>query len=176
MVYAHLLSMYKRFFLALFTIMLVCVSAKAQIKPVIKKIHAYRQGTVQGIPPAGNDERKPTYNYWIYIETSAKISVADIWISGKRFSVKTEPITKTPVLKINYNAPGGTDSIILVPQTKYKVMLIYPSGKIKDSAIGSRYVSGLIRKSELVIGYFWKGKKYFAPIKVFTGLDPDISQ
>ena len=176
MVYAHLLGMYNRFFLVLFTAILVCVSAKAQIKPVIKKIHAYQQGTVQGIPPAGNDERKPAYNYWIYIETSGKISVADIWISGKRFSVKTEPVRKTPVLKINYNAPDGSDSVVLVPETKNCVMLIYPSGKIKDSAIGSKYVSGLIKKSELVIGYFWKGKKYFAPVKAFTSLDPDIAQ
>src|SRR5687767_15701281 len=87
--------MYKRFFLAMFPVILLCISAKAQVKPVIKKIHAYRQATVPGIPPAGNDERKPTYNYWIYIETSGKISVADIWISGKRFSVKTEPVMKT---------------------------------------------------------------------------------
>src|SRR5687767_4474588 len=168
--------MYKRFFLAMFPVILLCISAKAQVKPVIKKIHAYRQATVPGIPPAGNDERKPTYNYWIYIETSGKISVADIWISGKRFSVKTEPIMKTPVIKINYNATNGTDTVIMVPETKNYVMLIYPSGKIKDSAIGSKYVSGLIKKSELVIGYFWRGKKYFAPVKAFTSLEPDIGQ
>ena len=170
--------MYKRFFLALYTVIPVCISATAQIKPVIKKIYAYRQATVPGIPPAGNAERKPTYNYWIYIETlkSEKISVADIWISGKRFSVKTEPVTKTPVMKINYYAANGTDTVILVPETKYNVMLIYPSEKIKDSSIGSKYVSGLIKKSELVIGYFWKGKKYFAPVKAFISLEPDISQ
>jgi|SRR5687767_8676341 len=168
--------MYKRFFLAMFPVMLVCISAKAQIKPVIKKIHAYRQGTVPGIPPSGNAERNPTYNYWIYIETSGKITVTDIWISGKRFSVKKEPVMKTPVMKINYNAANGTDTITMVPETKYNVMLIYPSGKIKDSAIGSKYVSGLIKKSELVIGYFWKGNKYFAPVKAFTSLEPDIAQ
>lgn len=167
--------MYKRFFITLYTVILVCISATAQIKPVIKKIHAYRQATTPGIPPAGNAERIPTYNYWIYIENSGKISVADIWISGKRFSVKTEPVKKTPVMKINYNAPNGTDTAILVPETKYNVMLIYPSGKIKDSSIGSKYVSGIIKKSELVIGYFWKGKKYFAPVKAFISLEPDIS-
>lgn len=155
--------------------MAVCITATAQVKPVIKKIFAYRQATVPGIPPAGNAERKPTYNYWIYIENSEKISVADIWISGKRFSVKTEPVTKTPVMKINYNGSSGVDTVTLVPASRYNVMLIYPSGKIKDSSIGSKYVSGLIKKSELVIGYFWKGKKYFAPIKAFISLEPDIS-
>jgi len=176
--------MNKRFFITLYTVILVCISATAQVKPVIKKIHSYRQATTPGIPPAGNDERKPTYNYWIYIETlaqypggkSGKITVADIWISGKRFSVKSEAITKTPVMKINYNAPNGTDTVFLVPETRYNVILIYPSGKIKDSSIGSKYVSGLIKNSELVIGYFWKGKKYFAPVKTFITLEPDIGQ
>jgi hypothetical protein len=167
--------MYKRLFLALYTVIAVCLSATAQIKPVIKKIHAYRQATVPGIPPAGNAERKPTYNYWIYIENSGKISVVDIWISGKRFSVKTEPVTKTPVMKLNYNGASGVDTVTLVPESRYNVMLIYPSGKIKDSSIGSKYVSGIIKKSELVIGYFWKGKKYFAPVKAFISLEPDIS-
>ena len=176
--------MYKRFFIALYTVIFVCTSTKAQIKPVIKKIHAYRQATVPGIPPAENIERKPTYNYWIYIETlaqqqggkSGKISVADIWISGKRFSVKNEPVTKLPVMKINYNAANGTDTVTLVPETKHNVILIYPSGKIKDSPICSKYVSGLIKKSELVIGYFLNGKKYFAPVKAFVSLEPDIGQ
>ena len=170
--------MYKRYFLALYTVIAVCITATAQIKPVIKKIFAYRQTTVPGIPPAGNAERKPTYNYWIYIENSGKsekFSVADIWISGKRFSVKTEPVTKTPVMKLNYNGASRVDTVILVPESRYNVMLIYPSGKIRDSSIGSKYVSGLIKKSELVIGYFWKGKKYFAPIKAFISLEPDIS-
>ena len=167
--------MYKRIFLALYTVFPVCITATAQVKPVIKKIHAYRQATVPGIPPAGNAERKPTYNYWIYVENSEKISVADIWISGKRFSVQTEPVTKTPVIKHNYDGSSGVDTVILVPESRYNVMLVYPSGKIKDSSIGSKYVSGLLKKSELVIGYFWKGKKYFAPVKAFISLEPDIS-
>ena len=170
--------MNKRIFLAFYPVILVCISATAQIKPFIKKIHAYRQATIPGIPPAGNDERKPTYNYWIYIETlkSEKIFVADIWISGKRFLVKSEPVTKTPVTKINYNAANGPDTVFLVPESRHNVILIYPSGKIKDSPIGSRYVSGLIKNYELVIGYFWKGKKYFAPVKTFVSLEPDVGQ
>lgn len=164
----------------------ICASVSAQVKTPIKKIHAYKQENIPGIRPVEFDEkgnrlqkeRRPTYNYWFYIEIPAKekITVADLWISGKRYSAKNETLNKTPVQKIIYSASGGPDTAILVSKTINKVILTYPSGQLKDSVIGSRYISNLIRNSELVIGYYWKGKKYFAAVKSLVNLEPDAHQ
>ena len=70
------------------------ISSSAQTSSVVKKLHAYKQESIPGILTAFTDDngnkimedRKPTFNYWFYLEFREfeKISITDIWISGKR--------------------------------------------------------------------------------------------
>jgi hypothetical protein len=152
----------------------------------IKKIRAYKQASIPGVRPVVTDEqgnqirqeRKHNYNYWFYIETarSEKIIIADLWIEGERFSVKTEIISASPVKRIINTGSIPPDTVVLVPKTNNKILLTYPSGILKDSLVTSTYLSRLIRANELVIGYFRKGKKYFVAVKTMTVLAPEARQ
>lgn len=182
----HLTSM-KRKLLILFCVLVpACLFSIAQVKSPIKKIYAYKQGSISGIIPLNPDkpgntaekEHEPRFNYWFYTEVfkTEKISITDLWIGGKRFSVKNEPITVTPVKKIIDTGANGPDTVILVPKTHNKIILTYPSGLLKDIPGSSRFLSNLISRSELVIGYLWKGKKYFTGVKALKKLQPDVYQ
>lgn len=170
------------YFILVYIITLLGYSISTQGQ-AIRKVHAYKQASLPGIYPVivdtkGNEiqpEYKPSYNYWFYLEIpkSEKIIIADIWIEGKRFSVKSEPITKTPYKKVIHTGAIPPDTVVIVPKTPNRVIFFYPSGSLKDSMGGSRYLAGLVRDNELVIGYFRKGKKYFKAVRMITSLPPE---
>ncbi len=181
MQFLHLTGMNKKLLLLIsFTIILLS-PAFGQLK----KVYAYKQASLPGIQPrvtteegGGNKqraERKETFNYWFYISFSKKekITVTGLWISGKRFTVKSEPITELPVKKINYTAASANDTITMVPFTRNAVMLTYPSGMANDTTPVSKYLLNLVNHNELVIVYFWKGKKYYAVKKMISTLAPE---
>ena len=161
-------------------------SAFTQTNTPIKKIHAYKQASIPGIKPAipNDDENKlqnskpASNNYWIYVEISrfSKVFITDIWITGTRLKVKSETITDLPVIKIDYLAVSGMDTIILVPATANKVILISPKGFHTGSFSASKYLTDLVSKNELVIGYLFKGKKYFKALKTIIMLEPEARQ
>jgi hypothetical protein len=177
--------MKKKFFL-LIVVITTASLAIAQSGMPVRKIHAYKQASIPGILPViidseGNkirEERKLSYNYWFYIEVKKtdKISIADLWIAGKRYSAKTETVDRLPVEKIIYTAATNNDTVLLAPVTSNKVLLTYPATGLKDSVIRSKYLSDLISENELVIGYFWKGKKYFRAVKTLKTLEPEARQ
>jgi hypothetical protein len=140
----------------------------------LKKVHAYKQASLPGIV-RDNDQRVETFNYWFYIEVSKpeKIRITGLWIAGKQFESKTETITSLPVKKIVITGASDNDTIIMAPATRNVVLLVYPSGEKKDPVIATKYLSGLISSSELVIAYIWKGKKYYATVKKIKTLAPD---
>ncbi|TBR18579.1 MAG: hypothetical protein EPO57_06620 [Chitinophagaceae bacterium] len=156
----------------------------AQYSFPIKEIYAYKQDNIPGILQKITDEKGntirtehlPTYNYWFYIETDnlEEIEPVDLWISGKRFKAKCEKIATTPVTKLIYPANTLGDTTYLVPNTNNKIVLAYPIGLISDMAtFRSRYLARIIKNSELVLGYYWRGKKYFARSKTIVLLEPD---
>ena len=98
-----------------------------------------------------------------------------LWISGVQHDIKADTITDLPVRKININGMGKIDTIIMVPVTKNKVMLVYPSGESKKTTkIGSKDTRQLISSNELVIRYLWKNQTYYSTIKKLKELDPDV--
>ena len=176
--------MNKKLLLLASVIIIALLPACAQVK----KIYAYKQASIPGIQPklitreGGESQqlpvRKETFNYWFYIGFSKneKIDVTGIWISGKKYSVKTESVNNLPVIKINYTAASENATVVMVPVTRNAVMLAYPSGEAKDSEHLSKYLSNLVNKHELVIAYLWRGKKYYAVKKLITVLAPEAQQ
>jgi hypothetical protein len=154
----------------------------------VKKIYAYKQASIPGIQPklitleGGESQqlpaRKETYNYWFYtgVSKNEKIDVTSLWISGKKYNVKNEPVNNLPVIKVNYTAASVNDTVIMVPVTRNAVMLTYPSGEANDSVYLSKYLSSLVNKYELVIAYKWKGKKYYTFKKTIIALAPEAHQ
>ncbi len=155
------------------------LQVSGQTKCPVKKVYAYKQTSLPGVNPKSitnpDSERKETFNYWIYLSMPASktVSINNIWISGQKFSVKSEEVQSTPVNKI-YNDPGAENKTIeLVPKTKHKLILVYPSG-IADNNELSAKARRKIEKNELVIDFTWKTKKRFARKKLIRILPPEI--
>jgi hypothetical protein len=175
----------KKIFIPLFFLM-VAVSGFAQAKPPVKKIYGYKQASIPGILPkyseennigsSGKTKPKLNYNYWFYLEfpKTEKINITGLWISGIRHDIKTDTITDLPIRKIIFTGMEKNDTILMVPVTKNKIILVYPSGESK--AHDSKYALNLAQMNELVIRYVRKYKTYYTSIKKLKELDPDLRQ
>jgi hypothetical protein len=156
----------------------ICKSA-----PPVKKINAFKQASIPGIMPRvteneikPNEEIKPAYNYWFYLEVQKKknIRITGLWINGIRFDIKMDSIQNLPVKKIIYTGATGNDTITLAPETRHQVILIYPSAIAAQSTTVSKYLEELITQNELVISYTCKGKIYYSKAKTIRLLPPDV--
>ena len=103
MQFLHLTGMNKKLLLLVSVTFIVLFPACAQVK----KIYAYKQASIPGIQPGlitqeGGESiqvparRKATFNYWFYtgFSKNEKIEVTALWISGKKYSVKSEPVNR----------------------------------------------------------------------------------
>jgi hypothetical protein len=175
--------MNKKIFLLFSTAIILSVQASAQITNPVKKLYAYKQAGIPGIRPDVNRENgatqkpelKESFNYWFYLvlQKSENINITAIWLSGKKFTVKTEPIKELPVKIINHTSGPGSDTAALVPFTKDAVLLTYPTGKATAPMAISKYFSSLIKAYELVIVYYWKGKKFYKVSGKIKVLEPE---
>ena len=181
----HLYHMKKRVFIPAILIFII-ISGFAQIRLPVKKIHAFKQASIPGILPGYREETdigktnkakpKQNFNYWFYIEIAKteKINVTGLWIAGVPHGIKAETIKELPVKKIIFTGLDINDTTIMMPVTKNKVMLIYPSGESKDTIIRSKYIRDITRVNELVIRYLWKNKIYYTTVKNLKELNPDV--
>jgi len=175
----------KKIFIPLF-LLIVIVSGFTQAKPPVKKVYGYKQASIPGILPnyseesdiqsSGKTKRKQNYNYWFYLEfpKTEKINITGLWISGIRHDIKTDTITDLPVRKIILTGMQKNDTTIMVPVTKNKIILVYPSGESKID--DSKYALNLASLNELVVRYVWKNKIYYTTMKKLKELDPDVRQ
>jgi hypothetical protein len=175
--------MNKKIFISLF-LLIIIVSGFTQVKPPVKKIYGYKQASIPGILPDYSEENdiKPSaktkprqnFNYWFYLEfpKNEKIDVTGLWISGIRHDIKTDTITDLPVTKIVFTGMQKNDTTIMVPVTKNKIILVYPSGESKLD--DSKYALHLAHLNELVVRYVWKNKTYYTTMKKLKQLHPDV--
>jgi len=175
----------KKIFIPVF-LLIIIVSGFTQVKPPLKKVYGYKQASIPGIlidhseendiQPQGKTKPKQNYNYWFYIEfpKTEKINVTGLWISDIRYDIKTDTITDLPVRKIVFTGMANNDTTIMVPYTKNKIILVYPSGESKID--DSKYVLNLARTNELVVRYTWKNKIYYSTLKKLIELAPDVRQ
>jgi hypothetical protein len=160
---------------------LCCLAGVGFAKPPVKKVHAYKQGSIPGIVPRLNDhtqksERKPSFNYWFYLELGQhdKIEITGLWIGGIQSEYKMEIISHLPVNKIISSGATVNDTVTMVPATRNKVILIYPSATTAKNSHNSNYLEKLIAGHELVIRYAGNGKKYYAVAKKIEILPSDV--
>ena len=175
----------KKIFIPLF-LLIVIVSGFTQAKPPVKKVYGYKQASIPGILPnyseesdiqsSGKTKRKQNYNYWFYLEfpKTEKINITGLWISGIRHDIKTDTITDLPIRKIIFTGMQKNDTTIMVPVTKNKIILVYPSGESKID--DSKYALNLASLNELVVRYVWKNKIYYTTMKKLKELDHDVRQ
>lgn len=181
----HLHYMDKKIFIPIFLFTTI-VSGFIQVKPPVKKVYGYKQASIpgilpnyseeNGIQPPGKTKPKQNYNYWFYLEfpKTEKINVTGLWIAGIRYDIKTDTITDLPVRKIIFTGMEKNDTTIMVPVTKNKIILIYPSGESKVD--DSKYALNLARQNELVVRYVWKNRTYYTTMKKLKELTPDVRQ
>jgi hypothetical protein len=167
-------------------LLITVISGFTQVKPPVKKVYGYKQASIPGIlpnyseendiQPTGKTKPKQNYNYWFYLEfpKTEKINITGLWISTIRYDIKVDTITRFPVKKIVFTGMEKNDTTIMVPATKNKVFLVYPSGENKVD--DSKYVLNLARINELVIRYTWKKQTYYTTLKKLKELNPDVRQ
>ncbi len=168
--------MKKRIFIPVI-LLIVIASAFTQVKPPVKKVYGYKQPSIPGILPDFSEENskpKQILNYWVYLELpkTEKINVTGLWISGIHYELKTDTITELPVRKVIFNGTQTNDTTIMVPATKNKIILVYPSGESKID--DSKKALNLARLNELVIRYVWKNNVYYSTMTKLKELDPDV--
>ena len=164
----------------------VILSGFTQVKPPVKKVYAYKQASIPGVLLDHSDandikekdapkkpERKQNYNYWFYVEvpSSANVRITGLWINGKIYEFKSEPVTMLPVKKIVFTGLEKNDTTIMVPHTKNKIILVYPSA---ESKIIPHRIYAPARENELVITYSAKNKRYVTSIKSIKEINPDV--
>jgi len=177
--------MNKKIFIPVF-LLIIIMSGFTQAKPPVKKVYGYKQASIPGIlpnyseendiQPSGKTKPKQNFNYWFYLEfpKTEKITITGLWISGIRHDIKADTITDLPVRKIVFTGMEKNDTTIMVPVTKNKIILIYPSGESRID--DSKYALNLARQNELVVRYTWKNKIYYTTMKKLKELDPDVRQ
>ena len=177
-----------KLFIPFIFLFVVISSGFIQIKPPVKKVYGYKQASIPGIlpshseetdiQPAGKTKSKQNYNYWFYLEMpkTEKIKVTGLWIAGVSHDIKVETIDQLPVKKIIFTGMEKNDTTIMVPFTKNKVVLVYPSGESKDTAVKSNALKNLTNANELVIAYSWKNMIYYSIVKKLKELNPDVRQ
>ena len=165
----------------------VILSGFIQVKPPVKKTYGFKQASIPGInisdengdiQPPPKTKPKQNYNYWFYLEMpkTEKINITALWIAGVQHDIKTETVNDLPVRKIIFTGLDKNDTTIMVPPTKNKVMLVYPSGETMGKKINSNYTRQLSSTNELVIRYSWKNQTYYAAMKKLKEINPDVRQ
>lgn len=159
---------------------LLFFSGVAFAQPVIKT-YAYSQLTTPGNIPVGTDEsgksvelKELPVNYYIFAThlPSARVNFGSVWIKGKYYQTQVEKVTETPVISTNYDIPANPTKTVLVPATKQQVMAIAPVGSPGDSVIRAAWFRHMLKNYELIISYYYKGKRYFIPVKKIKILPP----
>ena len=167
-------------------LLIIIISGFTQVKPPVKKVYGYKQASIPGIlpdyseendiQPTGKTKPKQNYNYWFFLEfpKTEKINITGLWISGTRYDLKTDTITDLPLKKIVFTGMTENDTTIMVPATKNRIVLVYPSGESKTE--DSKYALNLARQNELVVRYTWKNKIYYSTMKKLKEIIPDVRQ
>jgi hypothetical protein len=134
------------------------------------KVYGYVRDVLPGnIPNRQVRSAKPnTTTYMIYISAPSKYTITpvEVWINGEKFSAKSLPNVKTPVLVPKDNTGN---QISLVAKTSNKLQQIVTAAPAEATLSASAKTKA--RTNELVIVYKLNGKLYTASLKKFTRLE-----
>ena len=161
------------------------LSRAAPGQPTLK-VFAFSQEAVPGIVAKNvTDEngkpverkKEPAANYYIFAgySTSLKITIGDLWISGKMYRVSVKPVDSTPVIHINDNDPKAPVRELLAPSTPLRVVEITVKDMVAEKNKRPSWLISMIRNSDLVVSWYYKGKKYFTGVRKFKKLLPQMA-
>ncbi|MFI5133003.1 MAG: hypothetical protein ACHQEB_01640 [Chitinophagales bacterium] len=157
----------------------------AQKTPIIN-LYAFSQQVLPGMRQSsiaqengGEIKQAPVekINYFFYAEQtrSSKVIINAIWVKGKKYAAKTDSISKTPVEITIIDSTSKPEKITLVPASVNKILLIIPAGSPETAAQPSGSLKKLVKKSELVVVYQWKGEIYYSTVQKIKKLGPFAS-
>jgi hypothetical protein len=161
-------------------ILIVLFSSHAQTGNV--KLYGFIQQVRSGIAPkrdlrengttVDKNQDNTMYNYFIYLSLPSRTSVSPVSarIKGILYNVKAETVKQTPVTTTNYNIPGQPETVILVPKTTQKVLLLSPTEVITSPKARAG------TNDDLVVSYKKNEKLYTVSIRKFIELRPENRQ
>jgi len=160
--------------------MVFSIGANLFGQPIVK-IFVFEQENLPGTKPTGvTDENgraikkaaaKKNYFVFLTFKKSYDIRPVKIFIRGKSFSIQTTTLKKTPVEYTNNTVVGNPEKTVLVPFTKNRVLeLNITDTQAEEKKSGS--IRNLTEKNDVVIGYIWNKKKYFATLEKIKKLEP----
>jgi uncharacterized protein YcfL len=156
-----------------------------QPKITSPRLHAYSKEVLGGAAPAvtidesGNTREKvakPSYQYYIYIETpkNQSLDIRYIWMDGKAFRVNRQKAT-LPIVLPGTSTLSSTGGDTLVYGSKNSFWKLDLNGIAKDRAPKTS-VSTLLKSNVLVVEYVYKGRNYLLTTKEIKKLSPLVLQ
>lgn len=158
-------------FYFLFIAVFLFVSSFAQTEGA-SKIYGYKQkvkpGTIRVDGNGKSVQKKPQYNYFIYLASTTKVVPVEIWINGEAYSVTVNSVSSTPVEYTNPTS-GENKPLVLVPKTTRQILQLGPSlNKIEKPTQKGKILSA---KNELVVIYKGSGKLYYKSLSKLKEMD-----
>jgi hypothetical protein len=148
------------------------------------KLKAYVQAITPGnVPVRMNEENGNTQSsqatskdqYFIYLihSKNSRVIPVQMWLRGKLYSIKTNPITQTPVEMHDNMIPSNPTKITLVPKTEQQVVQLLPiASTISKTIVGKDKA----KANEAVVVYKLNGKFYTVTQKKLTRLKPQFNE
>ncbi len=144
-------------------------SAVAFCQPHVK-LYGYSQEFTPGmvrerdLSDSAANLARPSVTYYLYFTApaSSQIRPAGLWINGKQIEMKSAPVVKSPVVRF--------DRYVLVPGTRAVVREIQWADSLPATRTAP-WLRKMIRENELVMTYFWNGKKYGVALKKIKALE-----
>lgn len=166
----------RNFYILVFMLMISVAQAQSDTATV----YAFRQRTTGGMQKQGDiDESgkiikrtpKQVFKHTIYLASASKARIypVQIWINGKAFSVKSEPVKNNPVVPANMDAPV-TKLKTLLPTTAGTVLKLTPLPLAADKS--GAHAKALAVDNDVVVLYKLSGKLRYGVWKKFVELDP----
>lgn len=158
----------KKSFLAI-TLM---IGSYSYCQPAIK-LYGYSQVFTPGMVlerQPGDPPHKAAISFYLYAASPNTVNIrpSEIWLKGERFQVKEAPVVKTPIHSQTNN--------LLVPKSTLKVQELKYEKKLPALKSTPTWLKKLLRENELVLAYYWKGKKYYKGLKKIKELETVIGE
>lgn len=180
----HHTSMKPGFIFLLLSVTAMSV-ASAQKAPVVK-MYAYTQTVLPGqkkivIPDENGKTIEPAMqkkmNYFFYAEKKKQetIKIIGIWMYGKKFLVKVDIVTTSPVEIFQGTSSDRSRKIALIPGDGNEFLQILPGHITTRGTKLPGYLKKMVRESDLVLIYLWRGKTWYLPVKKIKNLSPVAS-
>ncbi len=148
------------------------------------KVYAYAQPVVSGVSPQGiidetgkevKPQQRARFNHYFYIQHSRckkNVEPVAIWMDGRAWQVKYEPVDSTPVYITDVKFPVNPEKVILVPKTRKKVLSVQIDYERPVETPASASLQKIINDSAIVFEYTINGKTKYKSLKKLMLLEP----